>query len=27
MPPWQGRLPEETIKMLTVYVHALGGGQ
>lgn len=27
MPPWQGRLSEETIKMLTVYVHALGGGQ
>jgi cytochrome c oxidase cbb3-type subunit 3 len=27
MPPWQGRLPEEVIKMLTVYVHNLGGGQ
>jgi|DewCreStandDraft_4_1066084.scaffolds.fasta_scaffold00025_9 cytochrome c oxidase cbb3-type subunit 3 len=27
MPAWQGRLPEETIKMLTVYVHALGGGR
>ena len=27
MPPWQGRLPEETIKMLTVYVHGLGGGK
>jgi cytochrome c oxidase cbb3-type subunit 3 len=27
MPPWQGRLDEATIKMLTVYVHALGGGQ
>lgn len=27
MPPWQGRLPEETIKMLAIYVHSLGGGQ
>jgi cytochrome c oxidase cbb3-type subunit 3 len=27
MPPWQGRLDESTIKMLTVYVHGLGGGQ
>lgn len=27
MPPWQGRLSDETIKMLTVYVHSLGGGQ
>ncbi|MCS6878406.1 MAG: cytochrome-c oxidase, cbb3-type subunit III [Geminicoccaceae bacterium] len=27
MPPWQGRLSDETIKMLTVYVHGLGGGQ
>ena len=27
MPPWQGRLPEDVIKMLTVYVHNLGGGQ
>ena len=27
MPPWQGRLDESTIKMLTVYVHQLGGGQ
>jgi cytochrome c oxidase cbb3-type subunit 3 len=27
MPPWQGRLEESTIKMLTVYVHQLGGGQ
>ena len=27
MPPWQGRLSDETIKMLTVYVHTLGGGQ
>ena len=27
MPPWIDRLDEETIKILTVYVHALGGGQ
>ena len=27
MPAWQGRLEETTIKMLTVYVHSLGGGQ
>jgi len=27
MPPWEGRLDPETIKSLTVYVHALGGGQ
>ena len=27
MPAWQGRLSEETIKMLAVYVHTLGGGQ
>lgn len=27
MPPWQGRLSDEVIKMLTVYVHNLGGGQ
>lgn len=27
MPPWHGRLSDETIKMLTVYVHSLGGGQ
>ena len=27
MPAWEGRLPEEEIKMLTVYVHSLGGGQ
>lgn len=26
MPPWIGRLDEETIKILTVYVHTLGGG-
>lgn len=27
MPAWQGRLSEETIKKLTVYVHTLGGGE
>ena len=27
MPAWQGRLPEEVITMLTVYVHNLGGGE
>ncbi len=27
MPPWTGRLDESTVKMLTVYVHGLGGGQ
>ena len=27
MPAWEGRLEGSTIKMLTVYVHALGGGQ
>jgi cytochrome c oxidase cbb3-type subunit 3 len=27
MPAWEGRLDPETIKILTVYVHALGGGQ
>lgn len=27
MPAWEGRLDEATIKMLSVYVHALGGGQ
>lgn len=27
MPAWQGRLSDTQIKMLTVYVHALGGGQ
>jgi len=27
MPAWEGRLDDVTIKMLTVYVHALGGGQ
>jgi cytochrome c oxidase cbb3-type subunit 3 len=27
MPAWEGRLDDETIKMLAVYVHTLGGGQ
>jgi cytochrome c oxidase cbb3-type subunit III len=27
MPAWAGRLDDETIKMLTLYVHALGGGK
>lgn len=27
MPAWIGRLDETTLKMLTVYVHSLGGGQ
>lgn len=27
MPFWQGRLGDNTIKMVTVYVHSLGGGQ
>ncbi len=27
MPAWAGKLSPETIKMLTVYVHALGGGE
>ncbi len=27
MPAWEGRLTEEQIKVLTVYVHQLGGGQ
>jgi len=27
MPPWIDRLDENTIKILTVYVHSLGGGQ
>jgi cytochrome c oxidase cbb3-type subunit 3 len=26
MPAWTGRLDDETIKMLTLYVHSLGGG-
>lgn len=27
MPGWEGRLDEATIKMLTLYVHSLGGGK
>ncbi|MBT5416137.1 MAG: cytochrome-c oxidase, cbb3-type subunit III [Rhodospirillaceae bacterium] len=27
MPAWEGRLSPETVKMLTIYVHALGGGE
>lgn len=27
MPAWASRLDEETIKMLTLYVHSLGGGE
>jgi len=27
MPKWEGRLNDETIKMLTIYVHSLGGGE
>lgn len=27
MPDWNERLDEETIKMLTIYVHSLGGGE
>lgn len=27
MPAWEGRLDEATIKMLTLYVHGLGGGK
>ena len=27
MPAWGGRLDSATVKMLAVYVHALGGGQ
>jgi cytochrome c oxidase cbb3-type subunit 3 len=27
MPNWDSRLDPETIKLLTVYVHSLGGGQ
>jgi cytochrome c oxidase cbb3-type subunit 3 len=27
MPAWQDRLSEEQIRLLTVYVHQLGGGQ
>ncbi len=27
MPSWQGRLSDETIKQLSIYVHSLGGGE
>jgi len=27
MPAWAGRLDDATIKMLALYVHALGGGE
>ncbi|MEM7173337.1 MAG: cytochrome-c oxidase, cbb3-type subunit III [Pseudomonadota bacterium] len=27
MPAWEGRLSDETIKQLVIYVHSLGGGQ
>lgn len=27
MPAWENRLADETIKQLTIYVHALGGGE
>jgi cytochrome c oxidase cbb3-type subunit III len=27
MPNWEGKLDDNTVKMLTVYVHSLGGGQ
>ena len=27
MPAWKGRLSDETIKMLSVYVYSLGGGR
>lgn len=27
MPAWQGRLDDTTLKMLSVYVHSMGGGQ
>lgn len=27
MPTWESRLPDETIKQLTIYVHSLGGGE
>ncbi|MBL8675393.1 MAG: cytochrome C oxidase Cbb3, partial [Rhodospirillales bacterium] len=27
MPAWEGRLDEATIKMLSLYVHGLGGGK
>lgn len=27
MPTWEGRLDEDTIRQLTIYVHSLGGGE
>jgi cytochrome c oxidase cbb3-type subunit 3 len=27
MPAWENRLDEETIRMLAVYIHTLGGGE
>lgn len=27
MPTWESRLPDETLKALTIYVHSLGGGE
>jgi cytochrome c oxidase cbb3-type subunit 3 len=27
MPTWSGRLDEVSIKLLSVYVHSLGGGE
>lgn len=27
MPSWEGRLPDETLKQLSIYVHSLGGGE
>ena len=27
MPAWKGRLDENTIKQLAIYVHSLGGGE
>lgn len=27
MPSWETRLPDETLKALTIYVHSLGGGE
>jgi cytochrome c oxidase cbb3-type subunit 3 len=27
MPAWEGRLSPSTIRQLTLYVHALGGGE
>ena len=27
MPTWETRLPDDTIKQLTIYVHSLGGGE